>query len=80
MDESETKYCEPWCAGLASEPRAVGRRLAAVLDALGGVNRNVCQGAVESDCEDLKRTMIEKLRAEGWRVTVGEKWKVLPPK
>lgn len=81
VDEEKEKYCEPWCAGLLSEPRAVGRRIGKLLDSLDMVNRHVCKGEITDDAEDFRAKLLEKLRAEGWRITAGDtRWKVLPPK
>ena len=74
------EYCKPWCAGLASEPRAVGRRLGKLLDALDTIDRNSCEGGVTESAYNLKIEMLDKLRAEGWRITANDKWQVLPPK
>ena len=85
---SKLTYCKPQEAGLASEARAVGRRIAALLDTLdeftwalmedGGPDSNT----LPNDCRLFRRTMIEKLEAEGWRLKVksNDKWSVLPPK
>jgi hypothetical protein len=76
-------YVKPCNAGLASESRAVGRRIAKMLDGLGSLNRFICEGEIESDCWEFRTALIEKLRASGWRVSMregSENFQVLPPK
>jgi hypothetical protein len=86
MDSGTDKprYCKPWNAGLASEPRAVGRTLGRLLDAIGEVNENLVEGQVIEDCRALKLCLLENLRADGWRITRRDaptyRWQVLPPK
>jgi hypothetical protein len=75
------KYCEPAEAGLASEAKAVGRRIGHILDALGEVNNFLCDGQINEDCRELRMKMIERLKAEGWRISIPKNsYKVLPPK
>lgn len=76
-------YCVPNEAGLASEAGAVGRRIARLLNALGDLNRWICEGKLEQDCYDFRVKIIEQLRAEGWRVSMregSENFQVLKPK
>lgn len=75
-------YCEPWNAGLASEPKAVARRLARLLNTLGTeINDHIARGELPEELRQLRMRMLEKLRAEGWRITQGDRgWKVLQPK
>lgn len=76
---SET-YVKPAEAGLASEARAVGRRIGKLLDSLGDVNRNVAEGTISDECSDFRQAMIEKLVQNGWRVTIpANSYRVLPP-
>jgi hypothetical protein len=75
-------YCNPNEAGLASTSRAVGRRLGRILDALDTeISWAVCSGDILEDVRDLAFKMREKLKAEGWRITVNrhDRWQVLPP-
>ena len=80
------KYAVPSNAGLASEPRAAGRRAAKLLHALNDhVNQFVFDGGPGTIVEDVwqfRTDLIEKLRADGWRVYLspGDRWQVLPPK
>ena len=81
--KSITAYCTPSNAGLASEPRAAGRRIGRLLDALGTeVNNFVCEGDIAEDVRQFRISLIEKLRAEGWRIKLNasNKWQVLPPR
>lgn len=79
-------YCRPSCAGLASEPQAVARRLSRLMNALDfEITGYVVDG--ESRILDgitaLKRETLLALRAEGWRVDYLEtpgKWRVLAGK
>ena len=76
-------YCKPWNAGLCSEPRAVGRRLAKLMNALDTeINSNIAEGELVEDVRTLRVRMLDKLKAEGWRITHhGDRgWKVLPPR
>lgn len=77
MSES---YVKPAEAGLASEARAVGRKIGKLLDALGDVNRFVAEGTISDECGDFRHAMIEKLVENGWRVTIpANSYRVLPP-
>ena len=77
MSES---YVKPAEAGLASEARAVGRRIARMLDALGEVNKWVAKGTISDESFDFKASVIEKLCEAGWRVTCPKNsYRVLPP-
>ena len=81
MTEGTERYCDPIVAGLSSEPAAVGRKLGKLLDALDEVNSNICDGAVVDRVHAMRVELLDKLRAEGWRISAGDtKWKVLPPK
>jgi predicted RNA-binding Zn-ribbon protein involved in translation (DUF1610 family) len=74
-------YVVPLEAGLASEAKAVGRRLAALLDALGDINTWVVEkGELTEKCWEFKTQLIAKLDAEGWRIRIPrDKYHVLPP-
>lgn len=75
-------YCIPNEAGLASEGRAVGRRISKLLDALEDLNSCLCGGDIIEEKYAYKFALLEKLRAEGWRCSVNARdcWQVLPPK
>lgn len=85
---SQLTYCKPQEAGLASEARAVGRRVAELLDALSSFSWSIVdEGGMDAntlpnDCRMVKMSIIEKMRDEGWRIRVKEngKYSVLPPK
>ena len=78
-DKSEP-WCEPWCAGLASEPRAVGKRLGELLTALGRIDSNIVKGSLANELWKTRIALHERLKAEGWRITATrDGWKVLPP-
>lgn len=77
------KYFEPNNAGLNSEPRAAGRRVARLLDTLSTeVNGYICGGYILEEVRNLRMSIIENMRAQGWRVTVksNDRYSVLPPK
>ncbi len=75
-----THYLRPLCAGLASTPKAAARRVAALLNALDGVNRFVADGDLERACRAFHAEIRRGLEAEGWRLRAGDTWGVLPPK
>lgn len=78
--KSPDLWCEPWCAGLASEPRAVARRLGQLLTALGHVDSNIVRGTLPDELRDIRMDLHTRLKAEGWRITgTRDGWKVLPP-
>ena len=77
-------YCTPLCAGLSSEPKAVARRLARLLNALETeITGYVVTGAILEQKVTFYRQVLEGLRMDGWRITWNDntnKWKVLAPK
>lgn len=76
-------YCVPNEAGLASEGKAVARRVARLLNALeSDVNKWVVSGQIEQDIWDFKVMLLEKLRADSWQVEAKEHggWSVKTPK
>ena len=75
-------YAKPHEAGLASEAKAVGKRLGELLDALGNINSWVIEsGPLTQACDDMRFGLIDKLKADGWRVSVPKNnYRVLPPK
>ena len=76
-------YFEPNNAGLDSEPRNAGKRVARLLWALGNeVNDYICKGEITEDVRTLRMKIMDNLQAAGWRVSVLEsgKYSVLPPK
>lgn len=69
MKTGLTGYVSPNDAGLNSEPRAVGRRLAKLLDALSdNVNSWIANGEIVQEVLDFRRSLVEKLEADGWEV------------
>lgn len=70
-------YCKPWNAGLASETKAVERRLARLLRALKDeVNDQIVkpgEGTVADAVYNFRCTVIENLRASGWTVKANER-------
>lgn len=78
----EKAYCKPWNADRASEPRAVGRRLGKLLDALADqINEHIADGNIVEDCWIFKMDLMDRLREDGWRITVSRNnYQVLPPK
>ena len=76
------KYCKPVDCVKSNEPRAVGVRIGRLLDALEAIHPRVCTGAIISDCDRLRERILNRLRGENWRVSIGtnDRWKVLPPK
>lgn len=75
-------YAKPHEAGLASEAKAVGRRLGELLDGLSNVNEWVIERGILTDALwQFKSQLLDKLKADGWRITIPKnKYKVLPPK
>jgi hypothetical protein len=76
-------YCKPSEAGLASEGNAVARRLGRLLSALGNeINNFVVSGDIEREVWEFKCQLIDKLKADGWRVEAKETdgYKVRLPK
>lgn len=82
MPETQSAYCVPSESGLASEARAVGRRIGKILDSLGSVDWHIASGPIVEDCHTLGVKIRESLIADGWRITVNahDRWIVLPPK
>lgn len=81
MGTKDGPWCEPWCAGLNSEPRAVARRLSNLLTALGYIDSSTVKGTLPDELRDFRISLHERLKAEGWRITgTRDGWKVLPPK
>lgn len=80
-DTKARPYCKPNESGLASEARAVGRKIGKLLDATGTLSRWICEGPIVDDCDSLRSAIIDGLRADGWRVRVApsDRWQVLPP-
>ena len=76
------RYVIPGESGLFSTSAAVGRRIGKVLDSLETLSWAVCEGEITDDTRNLKAKMIDRLRAEGWRVSINgrDRWQVLPPK
>ncbi len=73
-------WCEPWSAGLASEPRAVAKRLGELLTALGNIDSGIVRGTLPDELRDFRIDLHTRLKAEGWRITAKQNgWKVLPP-
>ena len=81
------RYAKPLDAGLASEPRAAGRRVARLLHALEDhVTVYIFQTGearrIARDVQRLKLDIIHLMKAEGWRIyrSPSDRWQVLPPK
>lgn len=74
-------YCQPSEAGLASEGKAVARRLSKLLNALENeINKYVVAGAIEEDIWQFKTALLDKLRADGWRIeNTDNGWKARLP-
>ncbi len=76
-------YFKPANAGLQSEPRAAGRRIAKLLHALEDhVNGYIGEGELPDELRAFKVRIIDRMRAQGWRVsrTAADRWQVLPPR
>ena len=83
MTETKVDYVQPCNAGLQSEPRAVGRRIARMLDSNSElINRFICTGPIEQACYEFRQRVIADLEASGWRVKINARYRfqVLPPK
>lgn len=79
----EKPYFKPNNAGLESETRSAGRRVGKLLDALGNlVNGYIADGQMIDDIRTLRISIMDNMRANGWRVTVleSDRHSVLPPK
>ena len=70
-------YCKPSEAGLASEGRAVARRLSRLLASLGNEINNFVvdggQGTISEEVWEFKCHLIKRLKADGWRVEANER-------
>ena len=75
-------YARPHEAGLGSAAKAVGKRLARLLDALGDIDPGVIhEGELTERCWNMRMELIDKLRADGWLVTIPRNnYRVVPPK
>lgn len=63
------RYCSPSNCGLSSEPQAVARQLAKLINSLDVVNRWNVDGAIIDDIEHFRRQLKERLEADGWTVS-----------
>lgn len=75
-------YCEPWNAGLASEPKAVCKRLSRLLMALGDeINDHIVKGEICDELREFRFSIQQKLEAEGWSFSYdgGDRLKVREP-
>jgi len=82
MTNTKTPYLVPLCAGLQSEPSAVGSQVAAILNALEGLNDYTAKGSLVDTCHEFRTDILLALRADNWRVSIrkaSDNWKVLPP-
>lgn len=66
---SETAYCKPLNAGLASETGAVARKLGRLLDALDVVNSFIVRGDILDDLYALRQKIHDGLEGQGWTVS-----------
>ena len=84
MKKSDMTYARPHEAGLASEARAVGKRIAAIIEELGSLDTIMHggTGTLAEECRQIRIHMIEELTEEGWRCgyTPSGRYRVLPPK
>lgn len=76
------EFCKPQEAGLASEARAVGKRLGELLDGLSDLNEFIIErGTLTEELWNFKVSLIDRLKADGWTVKVPKNnYKVTPPK
>lgn len=61
--------------------RAMGQRLADLLNALDGISNSYhCRGILYEEVPGFKQELICRLRNEGWKVEIGrgDKWVVRP--
>jgi len=79
------KYIVCANAGLASEPRAVGRSIGKLLDDLDRLDswaliNDGCD--IRNDLREMRAKLRDGLLADGWRIKVNsrDQWTVLPPK
>jgi len=75
-------YCIPANAGLASEPKAVARRLSRLLTALATeINDHVVTGQIADDVRQFRMALHDRLTNSCWRIKATDNgWRVLPPK
>lgn len=78
---AEQPYCKSWNAGLASETKAVCRKLGRLFDAIDAISGDIVGGAIRDDLLDFRHRLRERLLAEGWQVSYegGDRMKVRPP-
>jgi hypothetical protein len=72
MSQEKQPFCEPLNAGLASEPQAVGRRLAELFMALDRVNNWIVRGRITDALWEFRTKLRLDLEAEGWTVCYGD--------
>jgi len=76
-------YIKPNNAGLASEPKAVARRLGRLLTSLAvEINEyTIERGELTEELHALRMKIHETAQAEGWRIkATANGWRVLQPK
>lgn len=68
-------------AGSDSEAAAVGKRLGAMLSAMGNVNDNVASGTMVDEIRQFRMKIHDELQGAGWRIkATNNGWRVLPPR
>lgn len=75
------EYLIPCETGLASNSKAICKKVAKLLDALSEINNHNTEGEMEDECHEFRFSIIRKLQYEGWRISVPKnKYVVKPPK
>lgn len=64
-----SRYCQPTCAGLPSEPRAVAKRLARLIEELDSWSWAIAKGQILDDVRKFRCHLQDKLEAEGWTMS-----------
>lgn len=75
------RYCRPYNAGLSSSNKGVAKSIAAMLEAMDGVNGNNMDGKIVKDVQKYRWAILRRLEKEGWYATYGgtNKLKVYTP-
>lgn len=74
-------YCEPTNAGRQSEPQAVAKRLAVLLETLDAFSWAICRGEILDDIKSLRNKIADGLKSDGyyWTYDGGDRLKMYEP-
>lgn len=76
-------YFIPKNAGIPSEPKEAGKRVAKLLNALDShVNEYIAEGALIEELRTFRNRILAEMRREGWQIrnTEARGWQVSPTK